>query len=178
MRFEATISSSILALIALSSGFLPSFVSAEGLCLMLYQMADNDLESFIRDDNYELIQSTLLQNDPTVTTWIYFDALNPNTTGYESDFTPGPLEGIYNADGTPVTEKFFGSRYFTYDYDMRMMIVDTEFPEELNSDTIEVVFDFISYALTDCVAKNKTEFFLAFSSHGGAYDGFGGDANT
>ena len=116
------------------------------LCFILYQMADNDLESAIRDDNNELIQSSFLQDDPTVTAWIYFDALNPNAPGYESDFTPGPLVDLYQADGTPATEKFYGSRYLTYDYDMQKMIVETEFEEELNSDSIPVLYDFVTHA--------------------------------
>ena len=32
--------------------------------------------------------------------------------------------------------------------------------------------------MTDCVAKGKSERFIAFSSHRGAFSGFGGDANT
>ena len=176
MRFLNSSSFLLTAALA-TSGLWASFANAEGMCFILYQMADNNLEGAIRDDNNELIRSTFLQEDPSVTPWIYFDALNPNTLGYEEDFTPGPLVDLYNANGTAVTEKFYGSRYLTYDYEMQKMIVDTQFEEELNSDSIPVLYDFVTHALSDCVDKNKTEYFIAFSSHGGAFDGFGGDEN-
>jgi hypothetical protein len=144
------------------------------LCFMLYQMADNNLESFIRDDNAELIQSELIK-DPTVTTWIYFDALNFGTPGeFPAD---KPLENIYNADGSELTERYEGSRYFTYDHGMSKMIVDTTLPGEQNSDSPDVLYNFAVHALTDCVAKGSTDYFFAFSSHGGGFAGFGGDEN-
>lgn len=168
----------LLTAIATSSGLWASFAHAEGLCFILYQMADTDLERDIRADNTELIQSSFLQDDPTVTAWIYYDGLNPDTPGYEQHFTEGPLPELYQPDGTPVTEKFMGSRYLTYNYTTQQMIVDTELEGEQNSDSIPVLYDFVTYALEDCVAQGKDEYFIAFSAHGAAFHGFGGDANT
>ena len=37
------------------------------------------------------------------------------------------------------------------------------------------MFDFLVHAMTDCVAKGSQEFFVAFSSHGTGYAGYGGD---
>lgn len=177
MTMELLYSAAFSLFMALASiGFLVPFAEAEGLCFMLYQSADNNLDWSIRGDNDELIHSALLQNDSSVTAWVYFDALNPNVTGYEQDFVPGPLLDLYHANGTAVTESYYGSQYLTYDHDMQKMIVDTQLGE-INSDSKEAVYDFVSHALNDCVAKDKTEFFIAFSSHGAAYAGFGEDVD-
>jgi len=45
--------------------------------------------------------------DPSLNTWIYFDALNFGSP----DFVEGPLENVFNADGTAITEKYEGSQY-------------------------------------------------------------------
>eukprot|EP00529_Nitzschia_sp_RCC80_P005030 CAMPEP_0113469172 /NCGR_PEP_ID=MMETSP0014_2-20120614/15756_1 /TAXON_ID=2857 /ORGANISM="Nitzschia sp." /LENGTH=913 /DNA_ID=CAMNT_0000361629 /DNA_START=92 /DNA_END=2830 /DNA_ORIENTATION=+ /assembly_acc=CAM_ASM_000159 len=141
-----------------------------GVCVIVFQMADNDLESYIRADLSEMTQSGLTQAASTVT-WVYFDALNEG----DPDYTGGPLAGVYNSDGTPLTESFGGSRYLRWDHDLGKMVVDNTLPEEQDSDSPAVLQSFLEYALTDCVAKGKTEYFLAFSSHGGGYAGFGYD---
>ena len=126
---------------------------------------DNNLESFIRNDLSELTKSATIQSTSMVT-WVYHDAL------YSSG---EPLKDVFNPDGTPLTEPFGGSRYLMWDHDLGKMVVNTTFPSELNSDTPEVLQAFIEYALTDCVAQGTNEFFLALSSHGGGFAGFGGD---
>ena len=117
-----------------------------------------------------MTQSAMTQAASTVT-WVYFDALNEG----DPDYTGGPLANVYNSDGTPLTESFEGSRYLRWDHGLGKMVVDLTLPEEQGSDSPTVVQSFLEYALTDCVAKGKTEYFLAFSSHGGGYAGFGGD---
>lgn len=57
------------------------------------------------------------------------------------------------------------------------MVVDTELAGEQDSDSPTVLLAFLEKALTDCVAKGATEYFLAFSSHGGGFAGFGGDSH-
>jgi hypothetical protein len=142
---------------------------------MLYQMADNNLEEAIRADNNELIQSTFIK-DETVTTWVYFDSRNYNTP--ELPDVTEPLMNVYNADGTPVTEKYEGSQYFHWDHDLQKMLVHTTLAGEQNGDDPQTVYDFVTVALTDCVARGSTEFFMGFSSHGSGVGGFGGDENT
>mgnify|MGYP002785317525 FL=1 len=93
----------------------------------------------------------------------------------DSEYTGGPLTNVYNPDGTELTESFGGSRYFTWDHDLGAMVVNGTFSSELNSDDPSVLQDFVTYALTDCIAQGKSEFFLALSSHGGGFIGFGGD---
>ena len=93
----------------------------------------------------------------------------------DSEYTGGPLTNVYNPDGTELTESFGGSRYFTWDHDLGAMVVNGTFSSELNSDDPSVLQDFVTYALTDCIAQGKSEFFLALSSHGGGFVGFGGD---
>ena len=51
--------------------FLPAATEAK-TCLMLYQMADNNLEYYIRQDYEELSESPVI-NSPDLRTWIYYD---------------------------------------------------------------------------------------------------------
>lgn len=66
----------------------------------------------------------------------------------------------------------------TWDHDLDLMVVDTTLATEQNGDDPQTVIDFVTHALTDCVARGTTEYFVAFSSHGGGWGGFGGDDNT
>ena len=140
---------------------------------ILITFPDNNLESDIRGDLSEMTKSALTQS-PSTTTWVYHDSLNQESEYYIG----GPLEDVYNADGTPLTENFEGSRYLRWDHDLGKLVVDITFPFELNSDLPTVLQAFIEHALTDCVAKGTSEFFLALSSHGAGFAGFGGDDNT
>ena len=53
----------------------------------------------------------------------------------------------------------------------------TQLQGERNGDDVQTPYDFLLYALPDCVAKGATEYFMIFSSHGGGFQGFGGDEN-
>jgi hypothetical protein len=143
----------------LSSGWIP--------------IPDNNLEDDIRNDLSQLTESAITHSASTVT-WVYHDALNQGSP----DFMGGPLADVYNPDGTPLTGRFDGSRYLTWDHDLGKMIVDTTFPSELNSDKPAVLQAFVEYALTDCISKGSSEFFLALAAHGSGLNGFGGDENT
>lgn len=66
---------------------------------------DNNLESFIRDDLREITFSPFVQ-EPTTATWIYFDALNMG----HPDYTGQLLPNVFNPDGSPLTQRFDGSR--------------------------------------------------------------------
>jgi hypothetical protein len=145
--------------------------------------ADNNLEKYIRNDNYELTQSAAIV-DPSLTTWVYFDARNFNDQEavirvYEDGNTvfTEPLQNVYNADGTPLTLKESGSSYMTWDHNLGKMIVERTLEGEVNSDSPYTVFNYLVVALTDCVAKGATEFMFVMASHGMGYMGFGGDDN-
>jgi Clostripain family len=177
---KTTVPSRLLAFLLCLSNFHNATEQAEkkSLCFMLYQMADNNLESAIRADLIELTQSKLVK-DPSVTTWVYYDALNLGTPD-QTFIEETPIPDLYQPDGTPVGNegaKFEGSRYFTYDTANQRVIVNTTLEGEQNSDSPNVVYDFAVHALKDCVAKGSQEFFFAMSSHGGGYMGFGGDEN-
>ena len=123
-------------------------------CLMLYQMADNNLEYFLRQDYEELSESPVVQ-DPGLRLWVYFDALNtggdalPNTVGVNAE---------------AVTDKFTGSRYMTYDATLAMMKIEQELPTEVNSDLTQTVQDFLEYALADCLPNGFNSLMAVFSS--------------
>jgi hypothetical protein len=134
---------------------------------------DNDLEYFIRQDNNELINSAAVR-EPTLTTWVYFDSRNYGTA---EDITV-PLEDVFAPDGTPLAEKLEGSLYMTWDHAREQMIVNASSTAELNGDDPQTLFDFLAYALTDCVARGSTEYMLILSSHGSGMFGFGGDENV
>ena len=124
-----------------------------------------------------MTNSPAVQDAANMVTWIYFDGGNHE---YDCDGVPcridWPVENVFNADGTPLTEKYEGARYLTWDGALGQMIVDTELPEQ-DSDLGSTVQTFLEYALADCVARGTTEYMLVFSSHGGGYAGFGADDN-
>ncbi|GAX22182.1 hypothetical protein FisN_19Lh242 [Fistulifera solaris] len=163
--------SSILTSFALQSIWLE--VAKANVCMMLYQMADNYLEYFIRQDNNELINSAAIR-EPTLTTWVYFDSRNYGTA---EDITL-PLEEVFAPDGTPLAAKFEGSLLMTWDHAREQMVVNASSTVELNSDHPQTLFNFLAYAMTDCVARGSTEYMLILSSHGSGMFGFGGDENV
>jgi hypothetical protein len=145
--------------------------SADMQTSLRFLYADNNLEVSIRNDLFELTKSSAVQ-DPSVVTWVYFDARN---LGTDRDI-PEPLQNVFNADGTPLTApKFEDSRYFTYNHTQGKMVIDTILIGEQDSDRPATVSAFVTQALTDCVAKGATEYMMIFSSHGGGFEGFGGD---
>jgi len=127
----------------------------------------------MRDDNWELIQSPAIR-DKTLTTWVYFDGRNYGTDGED---IKKPLRDVYNPDGTPLSEKSQNSIYMTWDHSRDKMIVNYTSPTELNSDTPQIVQDFVVTAMTDCLSKGSTEYMMILSSHGAGLWGFGGDEN-
>ena len=85
---------------------------------------------------------------------------------------------LYNSDGSPLPrDKFEGSTYLRFDHALSKMVVDKDLRGEKDSDSPLVVYDFLTHALEDCVAKGAEEYFLIFSSHGGGFKGLGGDDN-
>jgi hypothetical protein len=135
---------------------------------MLYQMADNNLEFYLRQDYNELANSPVIAGDE-LRVWIYYDALNQGGQA---------LPSTVDANGNAVGGTFTGSRYITYDPGFGSMMVDTELPGEQNSDTAQQVEDFLSHALSDCLDNGYDSLMAVFSSHGGGFAGYGGDENA
>lgn len=104
---------------------------------------------------------------------MYFDGRNYGT---DEDITK-PLRDIYFSDGTPVTEKNEGSTYLRWSHDLQKMVVEGFLQGEQDSDHPQILFDFLSYAMRDCVEKGSTEYMLIMASHGNGMYGFGGDDN-
>jgi Clostripain family len=128
----------------------------------------------MRQDLHELTQSPAVQ-DPSIITWVYFDARNLGSVDEEAPDILEPLQGVYNADGTALTDKFEGSRYFAYDHSQDKMVIETILADEQDSDNPATLSTFVQHALTDCVAKGTSEYMMIFSSHGGGFAGFGAD---
>ena len=162
----------------------PVLAQTSNVCFMLYQMADNDLEVFLRADNNELIQSPAIRQD-SLTTWVYFDGRNI-VPGFINDLFQNiyePLEDVYERDGSPYTtsdtDPFKGSLYMTWDHDADQMVVDQELEGEQNGDDPSTIQAFVTHALTDCIEnRGSTEFMLVLSSHGAGWRGFGGDEHA
>jgi len=155
------ISTALLAAACLAA-WLPAI---EGkTCLMIYQMADNNLEYFIRQDYQELSQSPVVSS-ADLRTWVYYDALNQG-----GQALPNTVDG----NGNGVGGSFTGTRYVTYDPSFQKMRVDVEFGSELNSDYRSTVQDFLTHAMNDCKANGYNSLFAVFSSHGGGFAGYGG----
>ena len=134
---------------------------------MLYQLADNNLEYYIRQDYAELSISPVLKS-PDLRTWIYYDALNQGGAA---------LPNTYTATGVEATATL-GSRYITYDASQDQMRIDLELQGEQNSDTPTVMTDFLKRAMQDCIENGHDSLMAVFSSHGGGFAGFGGDENV
>jgi hypothetical protein len=141
-------------LVALATWALLPVASEAKTCLMLYQMADNNLEFYIRQDYSELASSPVISS-PDLRTWIYFDALN---SGGQA------LPNTVDSSGSPESGTFTGSRYITYDSNYGKMKVDVELSEEVNSDTPTAIQSFLTHALGDCLANGHDSLFVIFSS--------------
>ena len=139
-------------------------------CLMMYQMADNNLEFYLRQDYEEMTRSSVISSGD-LRLWIYYDALNQGGT---------PLPNTVDANGNDLSTAgpFAGSRYVTYDASLGKMRVDVELQGEQNSDSVATIQSFLEHALTDCFANGFTSTMLVFASHGGGFAGYGGDENT
>ncbi|CAJ1934845.1 unnamed protein product [Cylindrotheca closterium] len=147
---------------------LAPLATANKLCFVIYQMADNDLEYFIRQDLAEYMQSSLMKNPDTIS-WVYFDNGDPEAEG-----TPDPLPDIFDTAGNPLENRTQDVYYLSYNHEFSEMQI-VENLGELNSDTMSVVQDFATTAFRDCSEKGATEYMMAFSSHGAGFGGFGGD---
>jgi len=135
---------------------------------MMYQMADNNLEFYIRQDFEELTNAPVMKS-PDLRTWVYFDARNSGG---------GPLPNTVDANDMPITAPFTGSRYVTYNATLGKMKIDTQFEIEWDSDLGTTMEAFLNRALPDCLSNGYTSLMLVFSSHGGGFAGFGGDENA
>ena len=165
--------------------FLPSvwllanitLVQAGNVCLMFYQMADNNLEYFLRQDLVELIESTGIQ-DESLNTWVYFDGRDRNSKN--DYYISSPLEQVWTRDGSePLSAKYSGSQYLNYRHDLQKMVVDQQLGE-LDSDHPQALYDFMVHAMTNCLSSDNNqsnEFMLVLSSHGTGFFGYGGDDN-
>jgi len=162
MRFQIAAN-----LLALAMGLLVPAAQAK-TCLMLYQMADNNLEYYLRQDYEELTNSDVIRSGD-LRLWVYYDALNQGGD---------PLPNTVDQNGNPLSGSFTGSRYLTWDASRGKMKVARELPEEQNSDTKTVVQSFLTHALTDCKAAGHNSKMAIFSSHGGGFAGYGGDENA
>jgi len=140
-----------------------SLNTAKNVCLVLYMVADNNLEPFLADDLYELLGSDGI-SQPTLNTWVYFD---PHGDLYDYDLD-GENESPFFDDNGPLI--------FAYDH-TEQALLNLGSIDELNSDDPSVLCSFLQLALADCVDKEAEEYVLAFSSHGGGHAGFGGDEN-
>lgn len=145
---------------------------------MLYQMADNDLEYFIRLDNLELIQSPGIQQR-NLNTWIYFDHRNYNlggsgsgtttttTTANDDDDTTRatdvitePLPMVYQKDGSDVPADSFkpmGSQYLHYDHTLNKMVIDRTLEGEQDGDSPLTLQTFLEVAMTDCIEQYQLD---------------------
>ena len=155
--------------LALAAALLVSLVGtvhaeAKNVCLILYMVADNNLEAFLASDILELLGSDGI-SQPTLNTWIYFD---PHGGMYD-----------YDQDGLPESPFFDENRpmIFTYDHTEQDLVYKFGFEEVSSSDDPSVLCSFLQIALAGCVEKGANEYVLAFSGHGGGHAGFGGDDN-
>ena len=153
----------------------PRLVAAQGdgggICYMQYSMADNNLYGFLVNDVNEM-QASALVRDPTLTFWDYIDGNEMFSVFSAAGFFTG-INNVKFPNGTDAPKRYTGARYLTWDHSKEALI-QTETLGEVNSDTIETIANFMTVALTDCVAKGKTQYMLLMSSHGSGF-GFGGD---
>jgi hypothetical protein len=154
------------------------------ICFLLYQNADNLLENSLRDNLKHWIHSPAIQ-DPTVTTWVYFDALN-NVAAIgdtaESQIPTTPLEDVWTTDGSQLltevsANKFEGSMYLTFDHDDQKMKVVKEIGHELDSDDPATLWGFVGFAMEHCLSRGAHDTFLILNGYGEGSQGFGGDLN-
>ena len=141
-------------LAALIAGVLFPFACHAKTCLMIYQLADNNLEFYIRNDYSELSLSPVISS-PDLRTWIYFDALNAGRQA---------LPNTVDSSGLPEAGIFTGSRYITYDSTYGKMRVDVEISGEVDSDAPNTMQAFLDYALSDCIPNGYDSLFVIFSS--------------
>lgn len=153
---------------------------AAGICFVQYLLADNNLESFIRKDLGEWIQSPAIRGEE-LTSWVYLDGRNLKDNNDRSVLKT-PLPNVWTNDGSQLLtdasdDKHEESYYLRYDPNAQKMVVHTTLSEEQNSDDPTVLQTFLETALADCAQQSRTQVFVVFSSHGAGFAGFGGDYN-
>jgi len=136
-------------------------------CLMIYQVADNNLEYYLRQDFEELTNSVAI-HAADIRTWVYHDAYK----GAEA------LPNTVDAMGRSASGAFPGSLYLQYDPSMQKMKIAETIPSEVNSDLPGTIQRFLEHAMADCLAAGHDSLLAVFSSHGGGFAGFGGDEHT
>ena len=185
-------------LVLLLFALLQIQVAHADICFLLYQNADNYMESSLRANLYQWMESPAIR-DPTVTTWVYFDALNLPQDDEEAllqtNIVKTPLENVYtivrgglssNPDNrvspeipTLLTDlsdtKLEGSYYLTFDHDEDKMMVQKTSEEELDSDDPGTLWGFVGYAMQDCLRRNASDVMLVVNAYGAGSAGLGGD---
>jgi hypothetical protein len=175
------------AVLLLAFSFIVQSVQAN-ICFLLYQNADNCFESIMRKHLKDYIASPAIQ-DPSVTSWVYFDAFNiPNDQDAERQreatcpIIDTPLEDVWTSEGSQLLvdsekTKFEGSYYLNYDHNEQKMKVDKEVDQEQNSDDPQTLWAFVGYATQHCLSQNATDIFLVMNGFGAGSIGIGGDFN-
>ncbi|CAB9508634.1 F5/8 type C domain [Seminavis robusta] len=143
---------------------------------MLYQYADGCSEYAHRNNLKQWIASQAIK-DPSVTTWVYFNAYanapkspeRPRWNGPICPINTSPLEDVWTQDGSQLlsqasNEKYEGGMYLTYDHSDQKMKVYKELPDTENS--LADLDSFASYALVDCLTKGSNDAFLTVNTHG------------
>ncbi|CAB9524499.1 peptidase C11, clostripain [Seminavis robusta] len=151
-----------LLLVPLLMGVFPITSTDAKTCLMMYQLADNNLEFFIRQDYAELASSAVIRSED-LRVWVYYDA-----------FSGTALPSTVDENGNPVGA-FTGSRYITFDRSIGQMRVVRTFDSEINSDSPDTIREYLETALTDCLDNGFDSLMAVFSSHAGGFFGYGGD---
>ncbi|CAB9515049.1 peptidase C11, clostripain [Seminavis robusta] len=152
-----------LMIVPLLLGVLPHIAHAK-ICLMMYQLADNDLEHFIRQDYVELVSSPVARGED-LRLWVYYDALNGDTLPYTLDANDSPVGA------------FAGSRYILYDRSVGYARVVRQFDTEIDSNAVDTIQTFLETAMRDCLDNGYESLMAVFSSHAGGFYGYGGDWN-
>lgn len=138
---------------------------------MLYMVADNDREYYLRKGYVELATSSAINKSDAMRTWIYFDGFNQGEDGQQ------PLFDTVDSSGDILLEPFTGSRIITYDALLGKFRVAMEYDTEQNSDLPSTLQSFLEHALSDCLKDGYDSLFLGMAGYGGDFWGFGGDQN-
>lgn len=152
------------------------------VCFMVFFNADNDQESFLRSNFYELTKAPAIES-PNIDTWVYFDSRSHEAISTVSDFFPdgspvfrNPLENVYDETGELLTSQHTAPRIMHWDHDSQKMVAVFSAKNEGNSDLYATFSAFLEVAVTKCMKRGYgDEFFFLLAGPGGGYGGFGGD---
>ena len=127
----------------------------------------------MRDDFYEISRSPIVQ-DPTVTTWIYYDHR-------ENAREIGPLPNVVTPAGSVSGIATTKTQYLKWSHEFDAFAIEYVSDQEQDGDDPQTVYDFVSTAIEDCMSDAETEFvddmefIVVFASHAAGPLGFGGD---